>query len=285
MSFARNILRDLVDRKLWPIALLMVIAIVAIPVLLGGGSKTAADEESLPVAPATAANASSAVELLGPPSVRKRAGKVVDPFRRRKAAEPNSTTTTTPAEDTSSAGTTAPGTGGAAAPQKSAPSPFVYRTTVRFGASDSAKARRISRLTPLGSLLDPAALFLGIEADGKHALFLLGADTKSVGEASCREKTCRVISLSVGETQILDVTPKDAAPAQFELKVTKIKHQKLATATKAAGARAYRHPDGVDVLRLILEDEATATAVTGFGYNRDRGIVMQVADTPTTSGG
>ena len=41
MSPVRNIFNDLVDRRLWPVALALVAALVAVPVMLGGGSSAA----------------------------------------------------------------------------------------------------------------------------------------------------------------------------------------------------------------------------------------------------
>jgi hypothetical protein len=278
MSFARNIIRDLVEKRLWPVALLMVVAIIAIPVLGGGtSSSNSSSDEALPTTPGATATAASAIELIGPPAVRTRAGKLVDPFRRSKVKEPDTTTTSSGSE---------PATGGATAPEDSgsgtdtttpAPSLAVYRTSVRFGTSDSdspAKERRISRLTPLGELLNPAAMYLGVDAGGKHALFLLGPDATSDGEATCHGANCRVIALAPGETQVIDQTPLGAAPQQFDLEVASVTRHKLASAAKAANARKRVHPDGADVLRLIAEDAKTLEALSGFAYDRSRGVVV-----------
>ncbi len=285
MSFVRNLIRDLVDKRLWPVALLMLVAIVAIPVLGGGlgGSDSAGEEAVLPVTPNSAT--SSAVELLGPPSVRKRPGKVVDPFRRKaKPADPaTDTTTTVPSAATSTpptppTGGTTPPTGGTTSPTTPDKSRSVYRTTVRWGSVDSeAKAKRVSRLTPFGDLLDPALLFLGVERGGKHALFLLGLDATSVGEAGCRDSSCRMISMRPGESQVVDVKPEDAPATQREVTLVSIKREQQPSLYKASLVRAYVHPDGRDVLRLMLGDEATRTAVAGYRYDRNLGVMVHGA--------
>ena len=38
MPFLKNIGHDLIEKRLWPVAVLLVLALVAVPVLLGGGS-------------------------------------------------------------------------------------------------------------------------------------------------------------------------------------------------------------------------------------------------------
>lgn len=288
MSFARNIIRDLVEKRLWPVALLMVIAAVAIPVLGGGlASSKSTSDEALPAAP-DATSASTAVELLGPPSVHKRPGKLVDPFRRahKKQVE---TTTTTPAAATSAptGGTTAPGTT-TTKPAAPKPSLAAYRTTVRWTSSgeSTSEARTIKRLTPFGDdVLDPAVMYLGVSQDGKRAIFLLGPNAKSQGDAGCREASCRVISLYPGDTQIVDLSPDDATPSQFELELVSVKRHTYSTAAKAAAARAVVHPDGRDVLALMLQDGPTKAAVAGFGYDRPHGVIVKTNAIRIPSGG
>jgi hypothetical protein len=286
MSFARNIIRDLIDKRLWPVALLMAVAIVAIPVLGGGMSspKTTTDQ-ALPIAPdAAAANTSSAVELLGPPAVRKRPGKLVDPFRRKPKKKETTVVVTEPGAGAGAKTDTpaAPATPTTTVPKASL---NVYRTSVRWSADSTGKARRLLRLTPLGDdVLNPAALYLGVSKDGKHALFLLGADATSDGDAHCREASCRVISMSSGDTQIVDLKPDGAEPSQFELEVTAVQRHKLGSATEAATARRRVHPDGHDVLLLMLEDAKTATAMTGFGYDRRLGVIVNTSDQSAQAG-
>ncbi|QEC49375.1 hypothetical protein FSW04_18565 [Baekduia soli] len=43
MSFLRNVLHDLVEKKLWPVSVALLIALVAVPVVVGRDSNHAAD--------------------------------------------------------------------------------------------------------------------------------------------------------------------------------------------------------------------------------------------------
>jgi hypothetical protein len=74
MSAVRNLITDLVDRRLWPVAVALLAALVAVPVLLGGGSKSPAPAPAAPLA-ATAANpggtAHAAVSLSQPATTPK----------------------------------------------------------------------------------------------------------------------------------------------------------------------------------------------------------------------
>jgi hypothetical protein len=46
MTFLRNVLHDLVEKKLWPVAIALVLALVAVPVVLGGGSGTSSADDA-----------------------------------------------------------------------------------------------------------------------------------------------------------------------------------------------------------------------------------------------
>jgi hypothetical protein len=95
MPFLRNVLKDLVDKRLWPVALLLVAALVAAPIVLGRSSDAAAPAPA-PIAGtatpatdgATASSDKEAVSLATDPSdARHDDGKVRDPFAAPKSAK------------------------------------------------------------------------------------------------------------------------------------------------------------------------------------------------------
>ncbi|HWH96259.1 MAG TPA: hypothetical protein VNT03_20520, partial [Baekduia sp.] len=100
MSFLRNILSDLVEKRLWPVAIALVAALVAVPMVLGGSSD-AGTATPTPVADASSnglANhrdaARAEVVSLEEQAAGKvqRSGKVRDPFvqhHQPKAVDPN----------------------------------------------------------------------------------------------------------------------------------------------------------------------------------------------------
>lgn len=83
MSFLQNLWRDLVDKRLWPVAVALVLAAVAVPVLMGGGSSTVAPAPAAP-APSDAAvpgTAQVTVAVDAGTKERSRAGGARDPFK------------------------------------------------------------------------------------------------------------------------------------------------------------------------------------------------------------
>lgn len=82
MSFVKNVWADLVERKLWPVAVLLLAALVALPLLLGrahGASVTPA----LPATPGAAAPSAHVVSLATSKPKGAPLGKAHDPFPAR----------------------------------------------------------------------------------------------------------------------------------------------------------------------------------------------------------
>lgn len=288
----KRIARDLVDKKLWPVAVLLLAALVAVPMLIGGSP---AEE-----APAPAALAATAPEGPGSKSLvtvvdqavtgkDSRPGRVDDPFYdppeppavdTGAASAPAATATT---EASKEGGTPAgEGTSDETTPQPAEPAVdhVYYRTEVRWYADKLSKLRPLSRLTPLGGETDTAILYLGVtKSSGNYAVFLLGANATSDGEAKCEDTDCRVIGLKSGESQIVTVQSADGGEArQYHLEVVRVKR----VATDAATARTLRlrvHPDGRDAMRAMWQHEPNATALRPIQYDRDAGLLVKQAET------
>jgi hypothetical protein len=90
MSFLRNVLHDLVEKRLWPVAIALVAALVAVPIVLGGKSDAGTSTPPPAVADASGANglvnhrdaARAQVVSLEEQAAGKvaRSGKVRNPF-------------------------------------------------------------------------------------------------------------------------------------------------------------------------------------------------------------
>jgi hypothetical protein len=149
MRFARALVGELVHKKLWPVALLLCAAIIAIPVLMtrgAGSDDAAAAPATLPQGDIAAANV---FEPIGPPAAAKaRPGGQLDPFRqpaKKASAKPRSmplggatsslgTASGTSAGGTSSGNPSAGGTPSGGTPSGTAPPAAAdryYRTAVR----------------------------------------------------------------------------------------------------------------------------------------------------------
>jgi hypothetical protein len=156
MSHVRTLVSDLVERRLWPVALLLAVALAAVPVVLGRGGGDASTA-ALPPAPATGAGTAAgtgAGEKAGitidtsVPAVRDRPGRLRNPFKSAAVAvKPKATATAgdTPSSsgsaatgDTSAAtsgGTSGAGTGDTSSGSSSTGSASTGSTST--GSSDS----------------------------------------------------------------------------------------------------------------------------------------------------
>jgi hypothetical protein len=248
MTVINDTWRFLVQRKLWPVAILLVAAAAAVPMLLG-------KEPAAPAAPATAAVKSDDSTLTTEPVValasdadraqrRHVLGSPKDPFK------PNATPTPTP-NPAAPASPAAPSTGqvvataatGGGAPVSTPAAPAgppsvpagapsvpgfttpmapvtpkkkyeLYELTVRFGASaDTAPARRdVKRLEALPSADEPVLIYLGLLKDNKTAVFMVDSGVVAQGDGRCRPSpsTCETIRLKEGETEFFDVPSESA---------------------------------------------------------------------------
>jgi hypothetical protein len=299
LSGARTIVRDLISKRLWPVAIALVVALVAVPVLVGSSGTAVSPPPPAAVVPATSgagASPDQAISVSAPAVLGKsRPGPVSDPFfdpaaERAKSLAPSTSTSTPAPTQTSTPTATAPKTAGptTVTPQPAAPSGDqtpaaapsgigVYRARVRWGADDTAKVRGLSRLEPLGGTSNPALLYLGTTENHSRAVFLLGPNALAKGEAACGEKTCRVIGLKAGESIEVGVVGVDGgANRRFALSIESIAKTVVRTEDAALALRARVDKDGRPVLRAMIKDPKTAAAIGQFGYALSLGAVVSV---------
>ena len=307
MSPVRKLLDDLVSKRLWPIALLLVVALVAIPVVIGGSSEPAGspDVAALPD-PASIDSAAAAVELVGPPEVRSRPGAVRDPFRRtkRKVASKGSAKTSSSSSksaspsksSTSSKPSSGAGSGsGTGTPSPAKPKPpvtvpvepgaavvarSVFETTVHFTGPRADYEHPLDRLAVFGETDSPALQYLGVSRGGEYAIFLLGpAATAAAGEigACIVADPCRAIGLRRGEKLSVRVTEPGAAARDYTLEVTSLRRVARASAAVAQREREHVAKGGREALRTIADDVPTATALGQLRYGPATGTVTLVS--------
>ncbi len=229
-SFVRNVWKDLVERRLWPVALVLVVALVAIPVVL------AKPAPQVPVAP-TAVQSSSGPEPLvaSAASIRSNTGgalvggKFKDPFHQlhvaKQAAISNSVAGMGPASsDTASAvdggsggSTGSGGSGGGSGGGSSGED--TTKLKIEFGlAGGKRTVREITPGTPLPATSNPLIVFLGFGKTGTKPVFLVSSDVvKTEGDGSCQpsKSVCSELTLAVGDAQFFDVQNGD----QYQLDV------------------------------------------------------------------
>jgi hypothetical protein len=298
MSAITNVWRQLVQRRLWPVAILLIAALAAVPLVLAEAPEPPAPTP----APADASAAGDAALALQPivaqasaadrAKRRKVLGSRKNPFGLPKseeagsAAPPSSNGTTTAQAPSSSApsdgGATPPSSGGspsAGSPAPSAPSdptpaptPETYahnELTIRFGDATTGPERRtLKRLQPLPSAEAPVLIYLGVMADGKTAVFLIDHGIAAIGDGDCSPgpETCATIGLREGETEFLDVKDETGAvTAQYQLDLIKIHKSTTASAARVqAVSKAGRR---------LLKARVAEAGPTGFAWNAADGVL------------
>jgi hypothetical protein len=224
VKFLRDLGQDLVDKRLWPVAVALALALVAIPLLL---KSSPADPSAKPAAVARggAAALTAATEGQDPKRSRLRVRSARDPFEQPFASAsttPQGDGTATPPSGGSSssagAGSDAGGsassdgggtssssggstTGGSAAGSErrtatggtataranSNRRPATWTVDVRFGpAGNARKLKAVAPGTVVADGDDPLLIFVGGRSDGGTARFLLAAGvTPGAGDGAC----------------------------------------------------------------------------------------------------
>jgi hypothetical protein len=220
MTVVTNTWRQLVRSKLWPVAVLLLAALVAVPFLLAREPEAPAPLAPLPVA--SEADDSIAEPVVAKVSTedRDRRRRVLgvrkDPFRpapvKKPKTEQQEGTVPPPVEQAPAGGGTETG-GGSPAPEKT----YYEAGTiiVRFGeASESATLEEfaIDKMAPVPDETLPLLVYMGLTKDGKKAKFLVDASVEVDGDGNCKphKSNCEVIELAVGETEFLDVLETEA---------------------------------------------------------------------------
>jgi hypothetical protein len=277
MSAVRGLLRDLVERKLWPIAVLLLAAAIAVPVYLG---RSSSDEVEAPL-PVTGQHADTgktskaAVSIEDPATDNTRPGGVRNPFKQLHVPK-KATTSNTPAPDASAdqpsgssggsggsdgsepplspGGTGGSGDGGTSKPKPSSGDPLdVYHLSLRFGRAESSQLKTyhdVARLSPLPTADNPFFVYTGVLKDGKTAVFLLSSDATATGDGHCRPspKSCQTIEVKEGDTEFFDLTV-GGQDVQYQLDVVRVFKKGASSAVAAAAAHGRHSEAGSNLLR------------------------------------
>ena len=245
--------RQLVRRRLWPVAILLVAALAAVPVLLSRDPAPVPPPEQPAAAPAE--QSAKADDALAEPVVakasaddRSRRRRVLgvrkDPFtpaaakKKHKAVkkvvkEKKKAPHVTKQEPTSSPATPAPSTPAPSTPVAPAPPKKVYEKDsliVRFGdAASTLKRMNVKKLAalPNDEDADPLLVYMGLADHGKKAVFMVDESLEPSGDGDCKPhpSNCETIQLAVGETEFFDVVDAETGSitAQYELDLVDIK--------------------------------------------------------------
>jgi hypothetical protein len=306
MSFVTDTWRQLVRRRLWPLALLLVGALAAVPFLLakepepvvtpplpgGAAVKAPAEADGEPIVALASADEARRRRVLG---TRK------DPFE--PAPRPAPKATATPAAEGVGVGAApvdpvvtggAPagsGSGGGVPPVSTPPvappagtepgdekkSWPLYTATVRFGSTEGQLTKKkVKRLGALPDPDEPVLVYLGVEEGGKVAVFMIDSNVDAQGDGTCKPdpQTCETLHMRIGDTMFFDVLSEDgeSVTAQYQLDLVDIKRRTAGSAAAARKAYAVESKAGRAVLRLRQESEGPLR----WTYDRKRGTVRKL---------
>jgi hypothetical protein len=299
MTFFKDLLADLVSKRLWPVAIALLAALVAVPLALSKpeprdqGAAAAAQAAALKAQhDAAAAEPVVSIAADGTQNHHGLHGHAVDPFKQHHlvtASAPDASTTGALAGSTTGGSSGGTGTSTPAAPQRVGgtqgtpglpPEPKVlpktyttYHVDVRFGEAGAERTHKdLPRLSPLPSSTDPVVVFVGIEKDGQTATFLVTSDATPQGDGSCEpsKTTCTYIHLKKGQEEFLDVMSGTAGLRQYVLKLLDVNKTTTTSASVAAAAFNRESASGRDILRSEVSSlgRLRYNAVSGTLYSR-----------------
>jgi hypothetical protein len=309
MSVLSNMIKELRERKLWPIAIGLIVALVAVPVLL---SKKAPTNLVVPQPtgglPYSTGSSLPAISVKTTPGASKLAGRGRDPFTPQHAATTattasiTTTTPTTPAPGTVGGGTTPTSSGGgstSSAPVTSSPAPTpttpapttpkpapkpapsgltdkqTYQVSLAITNSGGGldTINPLERLSVLPSVQQPLLVELGVLKGGKQVLFAVEPGAAVSGPGTCIPGPidCEILSLAPGQTEgVSKQTPTGSSPVAL-FSVNSIAAADHASVASANQARRTASEAG----RQLLAN-TPFSAVSLFQYDPNVGAVVDL---------
>jgi hypothetical protein len=236
VTFLRDIWTDLVDKRLWPVAAALLVALVAIPVVL---MKPATAPKP---APAPMADVGAAALVSDPAAIAAArpggpvTGKAKNPFAQQhvpkeakstasSADGPGTVSSSSSSSDTVSVAPSG-GTGGGVPitvpkqPASRAQPEDGKRLKVRFGKTDGkSRVRLLTPGTPLPSRANPVFVFVDF-GRGERAELLVSSDAAPQGDGRCEpsRSICSQLFVKPGHTLFFDVT-RSSGDVQYQLDV------------------------------------------------------------------
>jgi hypothetical protein len=304
-NFLLPLWQDLREKRLWPVAVVLLLALVAIPVAL---SKTS--EEPPPAPPPPAAKAPPSGEFKGLASVTLDKGELdtgstldtfdpTNPFRPpakvvKRATQTDSESTPgagpssgadagTPSRDNGTGGggqTTDDGgdtSGGDGTHPREQAQQYTYVLDVTFTAN--GRTRRVKGMERLGMLpnqANPLLIFLGVTPNAGNAVFLVDSTLHAAGEGKCKPSGDDCAFLQIGAGSIHEFTNDEGD--SYRLRIDEIRKVKVGDATASAAKRRSRtaaaagegSAAGRRFVPPILADQVTVSNGDPDDSNSDR---------------
>ena len=265
-AFLSDLLHDLREKRLWPVAAALLVALVAVPVLLAkpapsdkpapatplaSGPSAEAAKKTIPVELAEVAEGDdSKLEAFDPKNPFKPKVKQINLSDQTAKALDTIASQSAGAGDLTGGGATGGSTGGSVGggtvpttpvtpTQPGAPKVAQYTYVLDVTFEHNGKRRVIKgmdKLSMLPSESNPALLFLGVTSGGDDAVFLVDSGLEAHGEGTCSPggKVCATVSLGAGSEHFFT----DAQGNSYSLRVDQIRKVKVSAAVRKAARQA-----------------------------------------------
>lgn len=304
-NLARAVWGDLRQKRLWPVALALLVAIVAVPVLLSRSPSTPG-VASLPGGTSGGAGpAIPAVNASASPTQSDLRGPGRDPFGQPATAQANGGagsvlgsssggTTGTTAGGGGPVGGTSTGTAGTVvsspAPAGGAPPPplpaskppppppglsstqsYDVEISITNASGGLNRIDPVERLSPLPSSQQPLLVELGVLQGGHRVLFAVAPGTVLRGPGTCVPGSidCEILSLGQNQIESLATDVSSSPVAMFAVTgITAVGHSSVGAAQEARRSESA-------VGRQLL-DELSLPALSLFSYNPGVGAVIDL---------
>jgi hypothetical protein len=307
MNVILDPLKALWQRKLWPVAVLLVAALVAVPKVLAKNPEVTPTPANAQAAKAEAglpATYVAAAQDSAEPTRRRVLGESKDPFTpaglskaakaarakvkakaakeaaKAKAEAAKAASNATSTDSGSSAGGdtgsgAGPGTTTTAPPAGEAPKTTtypLYSIKVRFGRVDGERtAKTVARMKVLPNTDSPLLVYRGVEDGGKVAVFELTGSVTALGDGKCEPspQDCQILKLKAGETEFLTVSDTGAeTDAQYQLDLDRINVKQTTTKSELTKAGSA----GLALLKHLAADRKPS-----YVFSTETGTLHKVA--------
>ena len=288
MTFFLDLWHDLRDKRLWPVAVGLLAAAVAIPVIM-------LKPAGAPTAPPVVASNSDQAETLPAVNVdiAPTHGSKLETFSTRNPFKPLSDLQKedTPAAETTGStgsdsgsgdstggssssggsslggGSSAPSgdsSGGTSPTTPTTPSNgggglkwYRYSVDVKFGTPDAFKTlKAVPRLGALPDENTPAVVFMGVTDDGAHAVFYVSDGSLTAdGEGACSdEKNCKIVTLGLDGGSDEETFTSSDGSVEYDLQLLKI-HRESMDAPQGAAKQAEPTSDAPSAKKIGIAHE------------------------------
>jgi hypothetical protein len=297
-TFLLDLWHDLRAKRLWPVAAVLVIALIAVPVVLKKSSDSGSSSVPPPAPTAASGAGADAGKAVVVADASTSNNSTLGVFNKKNPFKPDKSViaaqnppASTPAPAPSTPQSSAPSQGGGSTPSSgggppsggTTPSqpvkpqapkgPYAYTVDVKFGKRGLLRTHHdVQKLDVLPNQNNPLVVFLGVNTKGDTAVFLTDTSLKAAGEGTCKPNgdTCSFLYLKVDKdknTEDLSEQSADGTGTEYTLQLLAIKKVLVSDLAQQAKKSARQARIAARRARVLHKQQPTPFNVP-FGLHR-----------------